>query len=131
MEQQVKTWISHLAVAGEAAAAIIVGLAMLIVLAKVLPRFIARADPAGHPDRILESRLVLGRWLGLALELTLAADILRTAVAPTWDEIGKLAAIATLRTALNYFLEREIRDEQAGPNRSGRSQASDIEFPER
>jgi uncharacterized membrane protein len=54
-------------------------------------------------------RLQLGRWLSLALEFELAADILRTAIAPTWEEIGKLAAIAALRTLLNYFLEREIR----------------------
>ncbi len=38
--------------------------------------------------------------------------MLRTAVAPTWTEIGQLAAIAVLRTSLNYFLEREIREEQ-------------------
>ena len=36
------------------------------------------------------------------------ADILRTAVEPSWDEIGRLAAIAAIRTALNYFLQREI-----------------------
>jgi uncharacterized membrane protein len=54
-------------------------------------------------------RLQLGRWLSLALEFELAADILRTAIAPSWDEIGKLAAIVVLRTLLNYFLEREIR----------------------
>ena len=53
-------------------------------------------------------RLKLGRWLALALEFELAADILRTAVAPTWEEIGKLGAIVVLRTALNYFLQREI-----------------------
>lgn len=40
--------------------------------------------------------------------MLLAADILLTAVAPTWDEIAKLAAIATIRTALNYFLQKEI-----------------------
>ncbi len=39
----------------------------------------------------------------------LAAEILATAIAPTWDEIKKLAAIASLRTALNYFLERELK----------------------
>jgi uncharacterized membrane protein len=39
----------------------------------------------------------------------LAVDILKTAISLTWDDIGKLAAIAVLRTALNYFLEREIR----------------------
>lgn len=55
-----------------------------------------------------EIRLRLGRWLALALELLLGADILRTAVAPSWSEIGQLAAIATIRTALNYFLQKEI-----------------------
>lgn len=55
-----------------------------------------------------EIRLTLGRWLALSLELALAADILRSVVAPTWNEIGKLGAIVALRTILNYFLEREI-----------------------
>ncbi len=57
-----------------------------------------------------EIRLSLGRSLALALELELGADILKTAVAPTWNDIGLLAAIAVLRTALNYFLERELRN---------------------
>jgi hypothetical protein len=35
--------------------------------------------------------------------------VLATAVAPSWNDIGKLAAIAVIRTALNYFLERELR----------------------
>ena len=51
----------------------------------------------------------------LALELLLAADILITAVAPTWDEIGKLAAIAAIRTALNYSMEKELAAEQRTP----------------
>jgi uncharacterized membrane protein len=41
-----------------------------------------------------------------------AADILTTAIAPNWDELGKLAAIATLRTVLNYFLERELKKKE-------------------
>ncbi len=53
-------------------------------------------------------RVRFGSSLTIALELMLAADILATAVAPTWDDIGKLAAIAAIRTALNYFLEKEI-----------------------
>jgi uncharacterized membrane protein len=56
-------------------------------------------------------RLSLGKSLAIALELLLGADILKTAIAPTWTEIGQLAAIATLRTALNYFLERELKME--------------------
>jgi len=44
----------------------------------------------------------------LALEFLLGADILRTAVAPSWQEIGQLAAIVVIRTFLNYFLQREL-----------------------
>lgn len=64
----------------------------------------------------LEIRLSLGKSLALALEFLLAADILRTAVAPNWNDIGKLAAIAVLRTLLNYFLEREIKQSEVSPS---------------
>jgi uncharacterized membrane protein len=57
-------------------------------------------------------RLTLARFLALALEFQLGADILSTAIAPSWDQIGKLGAIAVIRTALNYFLMREMRDER-------------------
>jgi uncharacterized membrane protein len=46
----------------------------------------------------------------LALEFALAADIARTAIAPSWREIGQLAAIAAIRTALNWFLERDLAE---------------------
>jgi len=58
-------------------------------------------------------RLSLARFLVLGLEFQLAADVLRTAISPSFEEIGKLAAIATIRTVLNYFLNREIAQEQA------------------
>jgi uncharacterized membrane protein len=57
-------------------------------------------------------RLTFSRFLVLALEFQLAADILGTAVAPDFEQIGKLAAIAVIRTFLNYFLMREIREEE-------------------
>lgn len=57
-------------------------------------------------------RLELATYLALALEFQLAADILSTAIAPTWDKIGKLGAIAIIRTALNFFLMREIEIEK-------------------
>ncbi len=56
-------------------------------------------------------RLELGKILAISLEFLLAADILRTAVSPTWADIGKLAAIAILRTLLNFFLDRELNIE--------------------
>ncbi|GJF09882.1 hypothetical protein NGTWS0302_24890 [Mycolicibacterium cyprinidarum] len=57
-------------------------------------------------------RLSLARFLVLGLEFQLAADVLRTAISPSFEEIGKLAAIAAIRTVLNYFLNREIAQEQ-------------------
>lgn len=58
-------------------------------------------------------RLSLGRFLVLGLEFQLAGDVLRTAVAPSFTEIGQLAAIAAIRTLLNFFLTREITQERA------------------
>jgi uncharacterized membrane protein len=49
-----------------------------------------------------------GVWLLLGLEFELAADIVRTAIAPTWTDIGQLAAIGVIRTFLNYFLEKDL-----------------------
>ncbi|WP_081867944.1 DUF1622 domain-containing protein [Hymenobacter sp. IS2118] len=57
-------------------------------------------------------RLTLARYLALALEFQLGADILSTAIAPSWEQIGKLGAIAVIRTALNYFLSREMHEER-------------------
>jgi len=48
-------------------------------------------------------------WLVLALEFLLAADILKTAISPTWTDIGQLAAIAAIRTFLNYSLAHDLR----------------------
>lgn len=58
-------------------------------------------------------RLSLGRSLALALEFQLGADILGTALNPSLQDIATLAAIAVLRTALNYFLGRELRDAES------------------
>jgi uncharacterized membrane protein len=52
--------------------------------------------------------LHFGAWLILGLEFELAADIVRSAIAPSWESIGKLAAIAAIRTFLNYFLEKDV-----------------------
>jgi uncharacterized membrane protein len=103
-----KVIIEYLARAVEFAAALIIGFAAAEATIKALPLFVNRAAP---PSAKNEVRLTLGRWLAVALEFELAADILRTAVTPSWNDIEQLVAIAALRTALNYFLEREIRQE--------------------
>ena len=58
-------------------------------------------------------RLELGLSLALALEFLLAADIAATAVSPSWDAIARLAAITGIRTFLNFFLQKEVRELEA------------------
>ena len=53
-------------------------------------------------------RLRFGVWLAIALEFQLGADIVATTVAPTFEALGKLGAIAAIRTFLNYFLNKEL-----------------------
>jgi uncharacterized membrane protein len=109
MLEQSKWWIESLAAGVEVAAALIIGLASVEAIARALPLFVRRDV---SQEAKIAVRLGLGRWLALGLEFALAADILRTAIAPSWREIGQLAAIAVLRTALNFFLEREIEREE-------------------
>ena len=93
----------------EAGAALIIFAGTVLAFVRLLARVLRI-----RPDISLTSvRLDLGRFLSLGLDFQLAADLLRTAVAPTFEEIGKLAAVAAIRTALNYFLEREIKGERS------------------
>jgi uncharacterized membrane protein len=71
-----------------------------------------RALPKRNPEEFVPVRLSLGRFLALGLEFQLASDVLRTAIAPSFQELAKLAAVATIRTALNFFLAREIAEER-------------------
>lgn len=116
MEETIKTFTIWLAIGTEAAAALIIGLATLEAVVSALLLFAPRraSRDGGMQAAREEVRLRLGRWLAVALEFELGADILRTAVAPTWSEIGQLAAIAAIRTILNYFLQQEIEKAERG-----------------
>ena len=97
--------------------------AMVIVAIAVAQSIIAYVFGLIKWSRALRDnaiRLRLGRALTLALELLVAADILRTAVAPSWEEIGQLGAIVAIRTVLNFFLQREIAHEESLSSDDGR-----------
>ena len=91
----------------ETIGALFIGIGALLTLGRFL-RVLAKPSIRGYES----TRLLLARFLSLGLEFQLAADILGTAVAPSWAQIGKLGAIAVIRTGLNYFLAREMKEEQ-------------------
>ncbi|MBA4142006.1 MAG: DUF1622 domain-containing protein [Nitrosospira sp.] len=110
MIEIIKTSTSHLASGIEILAAIIILLAVIEATYRGLRLFFARPRPP--EQKTIEVRLRLGRWLSLSLEFMLAADIISTIIAPSWEEIAKLAVIIVLRTSLNFFLEHEIRNSE-------------------
>lgn len=106
METWVTKILATIAIGIEIGVGVIISLAVLETIARVTKVFLVRRRSSEKLKE--EIRLNLGRWLALSLELAVAADILRSIIAPTWEEIGQLAAIIALRTLLNYFLAKEI-----------------------
>ncbi|MBU7585220.1 MAG: DUF1622 domain-containing protein [Nostoc sp. TH1S01] len=107
LESWLKLIVGYLAATAEIAAALVIGLAVIRGILLYLLQTFSRSRQ--HIDSTEVVRLQLGRVLALGLEFTVASDILRTAVAPTRQDILNLGAIVLLRTLLNYFLEREIQ----------------------
>jgi uncharacterized membrane protein len=107
LESWLKVIVGYLAAGAEIAAAVVIGGAVIRGIADYLRVLFVRSRQ--NFDATEGIRLQLGRVLALGLEFTVASDILRTAVAPTRQDILNLGAIVLLRTLLNYFLEREIQ----------------------
>ena len=99
----------------EAAAALVLTVGAAEALVRVLATMARRGTTLGAKRVIW---LHFARWLVLALEFELAADIVRTAISPSWDDIGQLAAIAGIRTMLSYFLARDMADAASAPTRA-------------
>ena len=115
-----KEW---LIIATEGTVLVIDAMALVIIVVGTIEAFftgirVMMWSASGHEKRDVWLRY--GRWLVAGLTFQLAADIIETSIAPSWDDIGRLAAIAAIRTFLNYFLERdltEIRGRQHEPRK--------------
>jgi len=108
VETSVRHGVLWLRLIVETTGAAVICLGIVVALAQFARALAARQ----HSDNYNQTRLTLARYLALALEFQLGADILSTAIAPSWDQIGKLGAIAVIRTGLNYFLMREMKEER-------------------
>lgn len=107
VEYEVRAAVEWLRLIVETLGALVIAVGLLVAVAGLLRQFISRRE-----QNFQSVRIFFARYLTLALELQLAADILSTSIAPDWSQIGKLGAIAVIRTALNYFLNREMRGEE-------------------
>jgi len=92
----------------------LIGIGVVLAVYQLLRLFVTARRKTVREQRLdyQGARLILSRFLAMALEFQLAADLLGTTVAPSWDQLGRLGAIAVIRTFLNYFLAREIDEEE-------------------
>ena len=95
---------SYVALGCDAGTVIILGVAALEAM--TLLALSVRELSDQHVKRRIWVRFA--SWIVLALEFALASDIVATAITPSWNDIGQLAAIAAIRTGLNFFLSRDI-----------------------
>ena len=105
MEEVFKQFASTVALSVEAAAALIITIGTAEAL-YTIARSAFVIEGQLHTRKKIWLRF--GVWLMLGLEFELAADIIRSAISPTWADIGQLGAIAVIRTFLNYFLEKDL-----------------------
>jgi len=104
MEELLARAAASLALAVEAAAIVIVFVGSFEAFVSLL-RVMLPGSTHGARKAVWRR---FGVWLLLGLEFELAADIIRSVISPTWQDIGELGAIAVIRTFLNYFLEKDL-----------------------
>jgi uncharacterized membrane protein len=106
-----KAWLT---VITEHAILIIDAMALVLIFGATVVAFLAAiralwSAPLPEHER-RAGWLRYARWLVAGLTFQLAADIMESSIATNWESVGRLAAIAAIRTFLNYFLERDVAE---------------------
>jgi len=114
--ESLKRMAEMIAAGVEVAAALIIAYGALEALYGTVRAIIERRSKTGLRKT---TWVRFGVWLLLGLEFELAADIVRTAIAPSWTDIGQLASIGVIRTFLNYFLEKDLEKYEPRPADEG------------
>ncbi len=71
---------------------------------------LASRDAAASAARLNGGRIDLSRYILAGLEVFIVSDIIRTVLSPTLEGLAVLGALVAIRSAISFFLEREIRD---------------------
>lgn len=102
-------WVFPTILEGAAFAAEIAGAAVIVGTSVVVVAQLLRGTYRRRAADWRELRSLLGRGLVLGLEFLIGADILRTIVAPTVEDLIILAAIVVIRTILALSVGYELR----------------------
>ncbi|MGM4892029.1 DUF1622 domain-containing protein [Tardiphaga sp. 215_C5_N2_1] len=121
-----KEWLIY---ATENAIVVIDALALVIIVVGTVEAFFSgmRAmlgSPSGHERRDVWLRYA--RWLVAGLTFQLAADIVETSITTDWNATGRIAAVALIRTFLNYFLDRDLEEVRGRQRETGAAPAKPV-----
>lgn len=114
MEELFKKLADAVALGVEGGAVLIIAYGAIEAVYKILTVIARGTAKSGRRKEVL---VQFGVWLLLGLEFELAADVVRTVIAPSWSDIGQLAAIGIIRTFLNFFLEKDLEEYELEPAR--------------
>ena len=108
-----KEWLVY---ATEHAIILIDAMALVVIVIGTVEAFVCGVrillgSPNGHERRDVWLRYA--RWLVAGLTFQLAADIIETSISTSWETVARIAAVAVIRTFLNYFLERDVSEMRA------------------
>jgi len=107
MDETFKLLAANVALAVQAIATILIAFGALEAVAKAVGHIIHRRSAIGWRKEMFVG---FGVWILLGLQFALAADIVGSLISRSWNDIGQLAAIAVIRTFLNYFLEKDMNE---------------------
>jgi len=109
----VKEWLAFLS---ERAITLIDAVALVVILigtVEVIVGIVRLSFGTRSHELMRNTWLSYARWLVAALTFQLAADIIETSISSSWETIGRVGAIAVIRTFLNYFLDRDLEEVRA------------------
>ncbi len=107
-----KEWIYFLS---EHAILLIEAIALIVIVYGALEAFVGATRLLFVETSEQQRRHVwlrFARWLVAGLTFQLAADIIETSITTDWNALGHIAAIALIRTFLNYFLDRDLSEQR-------------------
>ena len=115
MEELFRIVASYVALMLESIVVVTVAVGALEALYRMLAGLLTKGEDSWDRRTVW---LRFAGWILLSLEFALGADIIRTAIAPSWDDVGKLGAIAAIRTFLGFFLGRDLETAEVSEPRA-------------
>ena len=118
VEELLAVLVTYLTLFAELAGALVIGVAVVRALLQFVPH-IFRRQPADETYSE-EICLQLGKSLALGLEFALGADILKTAVAPTIEDISAAGGDRRVTNVITFLSASCVRSKNAGHVRTTR-----------